>query len=79
MYYVLFTMLVLVASAILFKEFNDMAVLDIVGLLCGFATIVSALYLINFVSSSTINDKQWLKSFSEKNSEIKLDVLENST
>jgi hypothetical protein len=51
-YYVLFTTLVLIASAILFKEFHKMPFMDIIGLLCGFVTIICSLYLIRFINSS---------------------------
>lgn len=47
-YYVLFTLFVMAASAILFKEFFNLAFTDILGMLCGFATIVCALFLIQF-------------------------------
>lgn len=60
-YYVLFTTLVLVASAILFKELYNIAFLDMVGLICGFVTIVLSLFLINFTNRnlpSTISNMQ---------------------
>lgn len=66
-YYVLFTTLVLVASAILFKEFSAIAVLDIIGLLCGFATIVCALFLINFIKTSSNLELSLTDSLSVKN------------
>lgn len=47
-YYVLFTLFVMAASAILFKEFLNISFTDVVGMLCGFATIVCALFLIQF-------------------------------
>lgn len=47
-YYVFFTLFVMVASAILFKEFLNIAFTDVVGMVCGFATIVCALFLIQF-------------------------------
>lgn len=47
-YYVLFTLFVMIASAILFKELANTSTKDIAGCLCGFATIICALYLIHF-------------------------------
>ncbi|KAL8597036.1 hypothetical protein ACOMHN_055629 [Nucella lapillus] len=46
-YYVFFTSLVIVASLILFKEWGAMGVVDILGDLCGFLTIVVGIFLMN--------------------------------
>lgn len=46
-YYVLFTTLVIVASAILFKEWKHMSVEDVLGSVCGFSTVVVAIVLLN--------------------------------
>lgn len=54
-YYVLFTMFVMIASGILFKEFNNMSIVDIVGLLLGFATVLCAIFLIRFVNDDKNN------------------------
>lgn len=46
-YYVIFTTLVIVASAILFKEWRHMSVVDIVGDMCGFFIVNIAVILLN--------------------------------
>jgi multidrug transporter EmrE-like cation transporter len=46
-YYVLFTSLVIIASAILFKEWKNMSFTDIVGDLCGFLVVICAVFLLN--------------------------------
>lgn len=46
-YYVIFTTLVIAASAILFKEWRHMGVEDIVGDVCGFSIVIVAVVLLN--------------------------------
>jgi magnesium transporter len=46
-YYVIFTSLVIAASAILFKEWKHMTASDIVGDICGFLVVVIAVILLN--------------------------------
>lgn len=46
-YYVIFTSLVILASAILFKEWKSMELKDIIGDLCGFLVVVCAVVLLN--------------------------------
>lgn len=46
-YYVLFTTLVIVASAILFREWENMNAYDVIGNLCGFSTVVIAIVMLN--------------------------------
>jgi hypothetical protein len=46
-YYVIFTSLVIAASAILFKEWRHMTASDIVGDICGFLVVVIAVILLN--------------------------------
>lgn len=46
-YYVMFTTLVIVASAILFREFTHMKFEDILGDICGFLIVVTAVFLLN--------------------------------
>nr|KAI8757238.1 magnesium transporter NIPA2-like [Biomphalaria glabrata] len=45
--YVIFTSFVITGSAILFKEFEKMPALDIVGNLCGFLVIIAGIFLLN--------------------------------
>lgn len=51
-YYVLFTLFVMIASSILFKELLNVSFQDFVGCMCGFSTIVSALCLIHFFKTT---------------------------
>uniref|UniRef100_T1PGV5 Magnesium transporter NIPA n=1 Tax=Musca domestica TaxID=7370 RepID=T1PGV5_MUSDO len=46
-YYVMFTTLVITASAILFKEFTHMRFEDILGDICGFLVVISAVFMLN--------------------------------
>lgn len=46
-YYVIFTSLVIIASAILFREWENMRTEDILGCFCGFLTVVIAIFLLN--------------------------------
>lgn len=46
-YYVMFTTLVITASAILFKEFLHMRFEDILGDICGFFIVISAVFMLN--------------------------------
>lgn len=46
-YYVIFTTLVIVASAILFKEWRHMSAADVIGDICGFFVIIVAVILLN--------------------------------
>lgn len=46
-YYVMFTTLVILASAILFKEWMHMKVEDVIGDLCGFSIVIVAVFLLN--------------------------------
>ncbi|XP_014679623.1 PREDICTED: magnesium transporter NIPA2-like, partial [Priapulus caudatus] len=46
-YYVFFTTFTIVASALLFQEWRHLAAQDVVGILCGFATIVGAIFLLH--------------------------------
>lgn len=46
-YYVMFTTLVIIASAILFEEWKKMEPDDIVGDLCGFLVVIAAVILLN--------------------------------
>ncbi|XP_012542087.1 magnesium transporter NIPA2 [Monomorium pharaonis] len=46
-YYVFFTTLVIIASAILFREWTKMSTENILGTLCGFLVVVIAIFLLN--------------------------------
>jgi len=46
-YYVLFTTTVLTCSAILFKEWSEMTVESVIGMISGFGTIVTGIFLLH--------------------------------
>ncbi|XP_050520979.1 magnesium transporter NIPA2 isoform X2 [Daktulosphaira vitifoliae] len=46
-YYVMFTSLVIAASAILFKEWDNLYLNDIIGIICGFLITVTAIFMLN--------------------------------
>ncbi|XP_067422750.1 magnesium transporter NIPA4 isoform X2 [Emydura macquarii macquarii] len=46
-YYVLFTTIVITTSIILFKEWVTMSVVDIIGTVCGFLTIILGVFLLH--------------------------------
>lgn len=54
-YYVIFTSLVIVASAILFKEWRHMKAEDVIGDLCGFSIVVIAVILLNAFQNTDIS------------------------
>lgn len=71
-YYVLFSLFVMIASALLFKELMNVSFQDFVGCMCGFSTIICALCLIHFFKSE--DDMKNYNSFSlekhNKNNEL---------
>ncbi|KAJ8895793.1 hypothetical protein PR048_001131 [Dryococelus australis] len=46
-YYVFFTTLVIIASAVLFREWTSLSAQDLLGSLCGFLTVIVAILLLN--------------------------------
>lgn len=54
-YYVIFTTLVILASAILFKEFNYMTSEDVLGDICGFLVVIVAVMLLNMFKDVEIS------------------------
>lgn len=46
-YYVFFTTLVIIASAILFREWTKMSMKDTLGAFCGFLVVIIAIFLLN--------------------------------
>ncbi|KAK6645071.1 hypothetical protein RUM43_001347 [Polyplax serrata] len=69
-YYVLFTILVIVASTILFSEWENLNQDDIIGNLCGFSTVIVAIILLNGfkdVEITTESVKHGLRSKNRRN------------
>lgn len=46
-YYVFFTTFVLIASAILYKEWQSMTIENVIGNFCGFTTVIIGIFLLN--------------------------------
>lgn len=70
-YYVMFSSLVTLNSLVLFKEFNNMSVLDIIGDLCGFLTIISGIFLLNAFKYMDITYKNLPKA-KKKDTEVRV-------
>ncbi|RXG52829.1 Magnesium transporter NIPA2 [Armadillidium vulgare] len=54
-YYVFFTTCVILASAVLFKEWQGMSAKDIIGVVSGFLTVVVAIFLLHAFNTETQN------------------------
>lgn len=65
-YYVFFTTLVIFASAILFREWENMGAEDILGSFCGFLTIIIAIFLLNAFKELDISYKDIRHIFQPK-------------
>lgn len=46
-YYVMFTLLVIIASGILFKEWDNMKADDVLGSICGLLVVITAVFMLN--------------------------------
>lgn len=56
-YYVMFTVLVIIASGLLFREWEHMPGNDILGCLCGFLVVVVAVFMLNAFKDVQISFK----------------------
>lgn len=56
-YYVMFTVLVIVASGILFREWKHMKFQDVLGCLCGFMVVIAAIFMLNAFKDIQISFK----------------------
>ncbi|ELK16839.1 Magnesium transporter NIPA1 [Pteropus alecto] len=54
-YYVVFTTLVLLASAVLFREWTDVGLVDFLGMACGFTTVSVGIVLIQVFKEFNFN------------------------
>ena len=66
-YYVMFTTLTIIASAILFREWEVLDSKDTIGAICGFLTIVSGVFLLHAFKDVHLTLKDILKSNSQAN------------
>lgn len=65
-YYVFFTTFVITASAILFKEWSHMTFENVLGCLCGFITVIIAIFLMNGFKDLDINYNDVRRKFRQK-------------
>lgn len=56
-YYVMFTVLVIISSGILFKEWEHMKIDDILGCICGFFVVITAVFMLNAFKDLQISFK----------------------
>ena len=66
-YYVMFTTLTIIASAILFREWEVLDSKDTIGAICGFLTIVFGVFLLHAFKDVHFTLKDILKSNSQAN------------
>ena len=66
-YYVMFTTLTIIASAILFREWEVLDSKDTIGAVCGFLTIVFGVFLLHAFKNVDFTLKDILKSNSQAN------------
>lgn len=74
-YYVMFTTLTIIASAILFKEWKALEnpVKDVLGALCGFATIIFGVFLLHAFKDFTIKLSDLLSLANRQNGRVSTD------
>ncbi|XP_078078579.1 magnesium transporter NIPA1 isoform X2 [Mustelus asterias] len=65
-YYVVFTVLVILASAILFREWSDVGFVDFLGMLCGFITVSVGIVLLQVFKEFSISASDLRKMTSKK-------------
>lgn len=54
-YYVMFTTLTIIASGLLFKEWNQLTHIGIIGEICGFSTIICGVFLLHAFRDISVN------------------------
>ncbi|XP_050673987.1 magnesium transporter NIPA3 [Leptidea sinapis] len=62
-YYVMFTVLVIVSSGILFKEWEKIGYQDIIGCIIGFIILVIAVFMLNMYKNPSVIDKYNNRAF----------------
>ncbi|CAH1646697.1 unnamed protein product [Spodoptera littoralis] len=75
-YYVMFTLLVIIASGILFKEWDHMNIPDIVGCVCGFLIVITAVFMLNAFKDVKIAFKDLNLNARHRRSALNLHVEE---
>ncbi|XP_059050052.1 magnesium transporter NIPA2 [Achroia grisella] len=69
-YYVMFTVLVIIASGILFREWEHMTGADILGCFCGFLVVITAVFMLNIFKDVQISFKDLNFNVRNRNTHI---------
>lgn len=77
-YYVMFTILVILASGILFKEWDYMTPPDIIGCICGFLVVIIAVFMLNAFKDIQISFKDLKLNTRQRRSMPNLDSIEGT-
>lgn len=75
-YYVMFTILVIIASGILFKEWDHMSTPDIIGCICGFLIVITAVFMLNAFKDFQISLKDLNLNTRQRRSALNLHTAE---
>jgi hypothetical protein len=75
-YYVLFTTCVIIASAILFREFSHFQLKDWVGVISGFSVVLSAIVLLHFCKNYDITLEKLAQQIKVTQEEAENDSLD---
>ncbi len=66
-YYVMFTTFTITASAILFKEWENLGSRDVLGAICGFSTIIMGVFLLHAFKDMKFSLRELFAAASAKN------------
>ena len=72
-YYVMFTTCTIIASAILFKEWENLSSKDVLGALCGFLTIIVGVFLLHAFKEFNFSLRQLIVSTSSGQGDTRRD------
>lgn len=75
-YYVMFTILVIIASGILFREWDHMSTSDIIGCICGFLVVITAVFMLNAFKDIQISLKDLNLNARQRRSALNLHAAE---
>ncbi|XP_072920808.1 magnesium transporter NIPA2-like [Hemitrygon akajei] len=76
-YYVLFTTIVIMCSVILFKEWNNVDIKDVIGIISGFCTIILGIFLLHAFKDIHFTWEQ-LASLTKKTAKVEANALEHA-
>lgn len=76
-YYVMFTVLVIISSGILFNEWEHMETEDILGCICGFSILITAVFTLNAFKDVNISFKDLSTDLRQHDTLRHTNVLEN--